>query len=50
MLPVTAMAPQSGVKQFFILLFTVTLNSNSEAQRASKLKFFFVEDRVRRQK
>jgi hypothetical protein len=36
-----AVAPQSGEKQhFYFTVYYITLNSNSEAQRASKKNFF----------
>jgi hypothetical protein len=44
-LPVAA---QSGAKQFFYsTVYYITLNSNCEAQRASKNLKKYVEDRVR---
>jgi hypothetical protein len=44
-------APQSGAKQkFYCGFYYTTLNSNFEAQRASKSLIFFVKDRVRSQK
>jgi hypothetical protein len=46
-----AVAPQSGAKQFFNCTVNyITLNSNCEAQRASKNLKKIVEDRVRSQK
>jgi hypothetical protein len=42
-----AAAPQSGAKQFFYCtVYYITLNSNCEAQRASKNLKKIVEDRV----
>jgi hypothetical protein len=44
------MVPQSGAKQiFYCTVYYITLNSNCEAQRASK-KLKNVEDRVTGQK
>jgi hypothetical protein len=44
-------APQSGAKQiFYCTVYYITLNSNCEAQRAPKIFFLNVEDRVRSQK
>jgi hypothetical protein len=43
--------PQSGAKQiFYCSVYYITLNSNWEAQRASKNLKKSVEDRVRSQK
>ena len=45
------MAPQSGAKQiFYCTVYYITLNSNCEAQGASKNLKINVEDRVRSQK
>ena len=45
------MAPQSGAKQiFYCTVYYITLNSNCEAQRASKNLKKITEDRVRSQK
>jgi hypothetical protein len=44
-------APPSGAKQkFYCTVFYITLNSNCEAQRASKNLKKIAEDRVRSQK
>ncbi len=41
------MAPQSGAKQkIYCTVYRVTLNSNCDAQRASKKLKWIVEDRV----
>jgi hypothetical protein len=46
-----AVAPQSGAKQnFYCNVCYLALNSNCEAQRASKNLKKIVEDRVRSQK
>jgi hypothetical protein len=44
-------APQSGAKQkFYCTVYCITLNSNCEARRASKISKKIVEDKVRSQK
>jgi hypothetical protein len=44
-------APQSGAKQiFYCTVYYITLNSNYEAQRASKNLKKIVEDKVGSQK
>jgi hypothetical protein len=44
-------APQSGAKQiFYCTVYHITLNSNCEAQKASKNLKKIVEDGVRSQK
>jgi hypothetical protein len=44
-------APQSGAKQnFYLTVYYITLNSNCEAQRASKNSEEIADDRVRSQK
>ena len=46
-----AVAPQSGAKQiFYCTVYYITLNSNCEAQRASKNLKKNVEDRAGHQK
>jgi hypothetical protein len=46
-----AVAPQSGAKQkFYCTVYYITLNSNCEAQRASKNLKKIVEDRFGSQK
>jgi hypothetical protein len=43
--------PQSGAIQiFYYTVYYITLNSNQEAQRASKILKIIVEDRGRSQK
>jgi hypothetical protein len=43
-------APQSGAKEsFYCTVYNITLNSNCEAQRASKNLKTIVENRVRGQ-